>query len=77
MSFSLFFFFLVCGGADRGSGNVPMDEERMEAVRRAVEEAGVKVGEGGKGGGWEGGVVWLVPTDRPIGQWKPIAVREL
>lgn len=54
-----------------------MDEQRMEVVRRAVEEAGVKVGEGGEGSGWEGGVVWLVPTDRPIGQWKPIAVREL
>lgn len=47
----------------------------MEVVRRAVEEAGVKVGE--EGSGWVGGVVWLVPTDRPIGQWKPIAVREL
>lgn len=50
----------------------------MEVVRRAVEEAGVKIGEGEEGAsGWEGGVVWLVPTDKPIGEWKPIAVREL
>lgn len=48
----------------------------MEVVRRAVEEAGVKIG-GEGASGWEGGVVWLVPTDRPIGEWKPIAVREL
>ena len=52
-----------------------MDEERMEVVRRAVGEAGVKLGE--EGSGWEGGVVWLVPTDREIKEWKPIAVREL
>ncbi|KAK1836781.1 putative cyclic phosphodiesterase [Podospora conica] len=56
-------------------GSVPMDEERMGVVRKAVEEAGVALGE--EGSGWEGGVVWLVPTDRPIGEWKPIAVREL
>lgn len=54
-----------------------MDEGRMEMVRQAVGEAGVKIGEGEEGSGWEGGVVWLVPTDRPIGEWKPIAVREL
>jgi len=60
-----------------------MDEEKIEKVVKAVEEAGIKLsGEGadaaeGDGCGWDGGVVWLVPTDRPIGEWKPIAVREL
>lgn len=26
---------------------------------------------------WEGGVVWLVPTDKDITEWKPIATRTL
>ncbi len=27
--------------------------------------------------GWTGGTVWLVPTDQPLDEWKPIATREL
>ena len=62
-----------------GSGTVPMDEEKMEVVRKAVAEAGIKLAKegAGEGSGWEGGVVWLVPSDRPISEWKPIATREL
>lgn len=50
-----------------------------------VREAGVRLPADGSGGteegdsweGWDGGVVWLVPTDKPIAEWKPIATREL
>ncbi|KAK0707649.1 2',3'-cyclic-nucleotide 3'-phosphodiesterase [Lasiosphaeris hirsuta] len=67
-------------------GSVSIDEDALERLTRVVEEAGVKLSggksgsevvDGSDGGGWTGGVVWLVPTDRPIAEWKPIAVREL
>ncbi len=59
-----------------------MDEEKLEKVVKAVEEAGVKFAlegseDDGAGRGWDGGVIWLVPTDRPIPEWKPIATRTL
>jgi 2',3'-cyclic-nucleotide 3'-phosphodiesterase len=58
-----------------------MDETKMERVTKTVEEAGIKLSakgaDGDDGDGWDGGVVWLVPSDRPIAEWKPIAVREL
>ncbi len=69
-----------------GSGDVPLDVAKLEQVTKAVEDAGIRLagrgasveGEGdGESNGWDGGVVWLVPTDRPIAEWKPIAVREL
>ena len=54
-------------------------------MRKVLREAGIRTGDEGtaSGGedngwdGWDGGVVWLVPTDRPIDQWKAIATREL
>ncbi|KAK5662343.1 hypothetical protein OQA88_8253 [Cercophora sp. LCS_1] len=60
-------------------GSVVMDGDKITKVIEAVEEAGAKLAKAGEegGGGWDGGVVWLVPTDRPIDQWKPIAAREL
>ncbi|KAK0616739.1 2',3'-cyclic-nucleotide 3'-phosphodiesterase [Immersiella caudata] len=61
-------------------GSVPMDEDKIERVVKAVAEAGIelsKSADGEDGDGWDGGVVWLVPTDQPIAEWKPIAVREL
>jgi 2',3'-cyclic-nucleotide 3'-phosphodiesterase len=46
-----------------------------------VQEAGIQLAEqrpeGSGWDGWDGGVVWLVPTDKPIAEWKPIATREL
>ncbi|KAF2761588.1 2, 3 cyclic phosphodiesterase [Pseudovirgaria hyperparasitica] len=64
-----------------------VDEGKIAKVEACVRDAGVKLGaeegeereEGDRGqmGGWEGGVVWLVPTDRGIGEWKPIATRVL
>ncbi|KAK0644216.1 2',3'-cyclic-nucleotide 3'-phosphodiesterase [Cercophora newfieldiana] len=63
-------------------GGVSMDEVKMERVAKAVEEAGIKLCADGSddtkdASGWDGGVVWLVPTDQPISEWQPIAVREL
>jgi len=31
----------------------------------------------GEMGGWTGGTLVLVPTDKPIEEWKPIAERKL
>lgn len=30
-----------------------------------------------RGDGWDGGVVWLVPTFLKIEEWKPVAARVL
>lgn len=53
----------------------------MKKITELVQEAGVKLAgeqsEGKRWDGWEGGVIWLVPTDKPISEWKPIATREL
>ncbi|GAB1316124.1 hypothetical protein MFIFM68171_06334 [Madurella fahalii] len=66
-------------------GSVPITDEVLKEVTRVVREGGVKLPkdgpdgaeEGGGWDGWDGGVVWLVPTDKPIAEWKPIATREL
>lgn len=66
----------------RNSGDVPLDEAKMREVEKAVRDAGIALEEGeGEGEGlitgWEGGTVWLVPTDEPLEAWKPIATRTL
>ncbi|KAK7914059.1 hypothetical protein PG985_011762 [Apiospora marii] len=67
-------------------GENPINDQKLGEISKAVEEAGVSLSssssEGAndtssKQGGWKGGVVWLVPTDRPISEWKPIATRTL
>ncbi|KAK7717800.1 hypothetical protein SLS63_010655 [Diaporthe eres] len=59
-------------------GDVAIDEAKLEEVEDAVEESGVKLGETShEMGGWQGGTVWLVPTERGIENWKPIATRTL
>ncbi|KAK4133697.1 hypothetical protein BT67DRAFT_450106 [Trichocladium antarcticum] len=66
-------------------GDVPIGEQTLKEITAVVREAGVNLGgeEGadGKGwdgwDGWDGGVVWLVPTDKPMAEWKPIATVEL
>lgn len=47
------------------------------ATERLANEASVSVAGGGTLGGWVGGRVVLVPTDKPISQWIPIAERIL
>lgn len=63
---------------------MPIDEAKLKNIDKAVQDAGISLAGssgsavGGIGmGGWEGGVVWLVPTDKDIAAWKPIATRTL
>jgi len=61
----------------QSSGDEVIDEGTLAQIKAAVEEAGVNLQGEGLGGGWDGGVVWLVPTDQPIEEWRPIATRVL
>ncbi|KAK4155614.1 2',3'-cyclic-nucleotide 3'-phosphodiesterase [Chaetomidium leptoderma] len=64
-------------------GDEPISEETLKEITKVVQQAGVKLsdeetGATEEGGGWDGGVIWLVPTDKPISEWgKPIATRQL
>ncbi|KXJ89718.1 2',3'-cyclic-nucleotide 3'-phosphodiesterase [Microdochium bolleyi] len=64
-------------------GSTPITDDKLSQICKAVEDAGAVLSASGStpssepGAGWEGGVVWLVPTDRPISEWKPIATRTL
>ncbi|KAH6617744.1 2',3'-cyclic-nucleotide 3'-phosphodiesterase [Chaetomium sp. MPI-SDFR-AT-0129] len=67
-------------------GNEPVLDGAVREVRRVLEDAGLRLSESeietvegaGGFGGWDGGVIWLVPTDKPISEWgTPIATREL
>lgn len=65
------------------SGDTPLDEAALRKVEELVQSKGVFL-EGidnasAQDGlsGWEGGVVWLVPTDKPVTDWKPIATRTI
>ncbi|KAK7983421.1 hypothetical protein PG989_010823, partial [Apiospora arundinis] len=67
-------------------GSNPIDDQKLKEISKAVEDAGVSLSSSsnqgdkdasGNRGGWKGGVVWLVPTDKPIDEWKPIATRTL
>ncbi|CAO2650702.1 Nn.00g019940.m01.CDS01 [Neocucurbitaria sp. VM-36] len=51
--------------------------ENLTQVEKLAQGIGISVEGQGKIGGWEGGRVVLVPTDRPIDQWIPIAERVL
>ncbi|CAN8105593.1 unnamed protein product [Discula destructiva] len=64
-------------------GDMPIDEAKSREIEKAVREAGIALvgGTNVKGeegiAGWEGGTVWLVPTDRRIEDWTPIATRAI
>ncbi|KUI59973.1 2',3'-cyclic-nucleotide 3'-phosphodiesterase [Cytospora mali] len=59
-------------------GDMTIDEAKLNEVERIVRESGVSFREpSGENTGWKGGVVWLVPTDKNIAEWKPIATRTL
>ena len=51
--------------------------EGLAEVEKFVREAGINLEGEGDMGGWVGGRVVLVPTDRAIKDWAPIAEREL
>jgi 2',3'-cyclic-nucleotide 3'-phosphodiesterase len=68
------------------SGDEPISDETMKQITKVVQDAGLKLSEektddiqeSSGWDGWDGGVVWLVPTDKPISDWrKPIATRHL
>ncbi|KAH6645951.1 2',3'-cyclic-nucleotide 3'-phosphodiesterase [Truncatella angustata] len=54
-------------------GGDPIDDTKLAQIGEFCGESGLEL----QGGGWKGGVVWLVPTDKPINQWKPIATKTL
>lgn len=62
---------------------MPIDDDKLAEVDKAVREAGIRLLResepitSGDLTGWDGGVVWLVPTDKSIPEWKPIATRTL
>ncbi|KAK4099463.1 2, 3 cyclic phosphodiesterase [Parathielavia hyrcaniae] len=67
-------------------GSEPIAEETLKQITTVVQEAGARLSgentetmqETGGWDGWDGGVIWLVPTDKPISEWgKPIATRQL
>jgi 2',3'-cyclic-nucleotide 3'-phosphodiesterase len=60
------------------SGDMPIDEAKLKEIEDAVKKSGVSLGDTSHGrGGWEGGIVWLVSTEKDIENWKPIATRTL
>lgn len=73
---------MLDGANQHTSGPNPVAKERMAEITKVAGDAGLRL-EGsdadmaGGWDGWEGGVVWLVPTDKPIPEWKPIAMRAL
>lgn len=56
-----------------------IDQGKLKGIEKLVQESGVGFEESssGRNTGWKGGIVWLVPTDRDITDWKPIATRTL
>jgi 2',3'-cyclic-nucleotide 3'-phosphodiesterase len=51
--------------------------EELSRVAELVQKVGVVMGKSGDLAGWTGGRLVLVPTDRPIDQWSPVAERDL
>lgn len=59
-------------------GDVTIDEGKLKEIEDLLQASGVGLNEQSGGSkGWEGGIVWLVPTERDITDWKPIATRTL
>ena len=68
---------------------MPIDEARLGEIAHVVEGAGIQLSPSPSVGadtdaaddawrhGWDGGVIMLVPTDKPLAEWKPIAMRAL
>ena len=59
------------------SSNIEVPEDGRVAVETLVREAGVRLQGDEEMAGWQGGRVWLVPTDLKIDEWKPVAERTL
>jgi 2',3'-cyclic-nucleotide 3'-phosphodiesterase len=55
----------------------PVGQEKLEQVETLAQKLDVSISGQGGSGGWRGGRVVLVPTDKSIDQWIPIAERTL
>lgn len=55
----------------------PVDEEGLAEVEKLAQKVDVSIAGKGDLGGWRGGRLALVPTDKPIEQWSPIAERDV
>ncbi|KAH7414046.1 2',3'-cyclic-nucleotide 3'-phosphodiesterase [Phaeosphaeria sp. MPI-PUGE-AT-0046c] len=51
----------------------PVDANALAATAESVEKAGLKLAGEGDFAGWVGGRIILVPTDKSIEEWAPIA----
>ncbi|KAH7114446.1 2',3'-cyclic-nucleotide 3'-phosphodiesterase [Dendryphion nanum] len=54
-----------------------LEDEELEEINKLAIEHGLSLEGEGDFGSWQGGRVVLVPTDRPIKEWEPIAERLL
>ncbi|KAK7536015.1 2',3'-cyclic-nucleotide 3'-phosphodiesterase [Phyllosticta citribraziliensis] len=54
-------------------GSVDISEEKKTQLQQLIQAAGVSIDGSGDLGGWKGGTVWLVPTNKPIPEWTPWA----
>jgi 2',3'-cyclic-nucleotide 3'-phosphodiesterase len=52
-----------------------VEEKGIGEVEKLLQNAGLKLSGNGELGGWVGGRVVLVQTDKAIGEWVPIAER--
>jgi 2',3'-cyclic-nucleotide 3'-phosphodiesterase len=55
----------------------PIDAGGLSEVEQTVQEAGISLKGDGDLGGWTGGIVVVVPTDKSINEWDPLAQRDL
>ncbi len=64
------------------SGDFDISHDELQKVDKIVQDKILETRhrtsvDEGTISGWTGGTVWLVPTDQPLDEWKPIATREL
>ncbi|KAF2804792.1 2, 3 cyclic phosphodiesterase [Mytilinidion resinicola] len=55
---------------------IEVSDDELREMERVVEDAGVDLEGKGEMGGWVGGRVVLVETDKKIEEWEPIAVKD-
>jgi 2',3'-cyclic-nucleotide 3'-phosphodiesterase len=53
-----------------------VDEDVKRLIEQKLEEKGI-MAKTRASGGWSGGTVWLVPTQKDTAEWQPIARRSL
>jgi 2',3'-cyclic-nucleotide 3'-phosphodiesterase len=60
------------------SHDIPkVSSEELEVIEKMATEIREKISSEGGFWGWKGGRVVLVPTDKKIAEWEPIAFRDL